>query len=88
MTIKEYMESLKRLDGQFKPSTAGRRLSEVMADTCQIWSNTACKGYLIRAAERAKIDSAKIRELLDNMECAFGDISVDDAEQIYNASSY
>ena len=84
MTIKEYRESLKKLDGRFKPSNeSGRTLSEIMLDECDIWSNDACRGYAIEAAKRAGFKDEQIRALIREFSGVFGDFSVKDAEQKY-----
>ncbi len=89
MTIKEYMDDLQKLDKQFAPSEpSGRKFSEVMADTCQVWNNAACKGYLIRAAELLKMDPATIQGLVYKMERVFDDYTIDEAEAIYQNSQY
>ena len=89
MTIKEYMEGLQKLDKQFSTSEqSGRKFSVVMADTCQVWNNAACKGYLIRAAELLKMDPATIQGLVYKIERVFDDYTIDEAEAIYQNSQY
>lgn len=82
MTIKEFMEKNQALDKKFTNSD-GKKLSETMAKYTSVWSNGAAEGYVIKAAEALHMSREKIEELLDTMEWAFSELTVEEAEKIY-----
>ena len=83
MTIKEFMESNKALDNQFT-NPDGEKYSETMAECTRVWSNAAAKGYVIRAAQHLKMNREQIKTLLIRMEWAFNDLTIEEAEKVYN----
>lgn len=82
MTIKEFMEKNQALDNKFT-NPDGKKLSEVMAETASIWSNDSAKGYVIKAAQSLKMSRKQIDELLQRMQWAFDDLTVEEAEKLY-----
>ena len=82
MTVKDFMENNQKLDDKFKSSN-GAKLSETMAACTSVWSNDACRGYLIAVAKRLKMSPEKIKSMLNAVEEAFSDYTIDEAEKIY-----
>lgn len=78
MTINEYLKSLPDM-----VSKDGTSLKDGMMDTCEIWSNSACKGYCIKAMQEAGLPDDQIREVLSALRYVFDDISIETAEKIY-----
>lgn len=83
MTIKDYMDDLRKLDDKYKTSD-GEKFSKSMAACTSVWDNDACRGYLIAAAKRLKISREKILSLLGTIDVAFSDYTVDAAAKIYH----
>lgn len=83
MTIKEFMNSNQALDNKFT-NTDGKKLSETMAEITSVWSDTAAKGYVIKAAKALQMNDEKINELLDAIEWAFDELTIEEAEKVYN----
>lgn len=84
MTIKDYMSKQREQDERLK-SADGVLYSEMMADTMDVWSNNACKGYLIEAAQSEGLTPEAIKNLLNALEWAFDTRTVDEVESIYKA---
>lgn len=79
MTIKEYLDDLEKLPHK---SASGKTLKEAMEETTPIWSNEACRGYAVRAMQKAGLDPELIRTVLKQLRWAFDDLTVEEAEQI------
>ena len=77
MTIKEYMENMETATKE------GQGLADVMLESARVWSNGACKGYCIDAMERAGYSREQISDVLACLRGAFGDLTVEEAEQVY-----
>lgn len=82
MTIKEFMEENQALDNQFT-SSCGEKLSETMAKCTSVWSNDAAKGYIITMAQRMGMSQLTLDKLLEEINYAFSDLTVKEAEQKY-----
>lgn len=82
MTIKNYLDGLKKNDDKFT-NPNGLKLSDTMEQCTDIWDNGACRGYLIAAAKRLKMSREKIISLLNVIDFAFSDYTVDEAAKIY-----
>lgn len=53
------------------------------------WSNNACFGYAIAAAERIGMKSEQIDDLVKTMRSIMDmDLSVEEAKEVYNKSPY
>lgn len=88
MKLKDYKEDLKKLDERFKPKEGCRKLSEQMLEDVEIWSNDACRGYIIKAAELLEMDPATIQGVVYKLSRVFDDYTITEAEQIYINSPY
>lgn len=53
-----------------------------------LWSNQACFGYCILAAQKAGVDPETIREIIKKMHRVQDDVSVAEAARIYRESDY
>lgn len=82
MTIKEYLDDAKTLDDRMI-CASGKLYSETMAESMDIWSNDACRGYLLYACESLDIDEKTRRALLNELRYAFDFHSVDEAAKHY-----
>lgn len=82
MTIKAFMDDMRSLDKTMK-SPSGKVYSELMAESQDIWSNAAAKGYAIRAAQDIGLTEQQIKELLNALRYAFDVMTVEEAEQVY-----
>ena len=85
MTVEDYRKSLEKLPHK---TPDGRSIAEVMADSVEIWSNDAARGYAIIAAELAGVDPATVKEIIRNMRRVFDDMTIDEAEEVYHTSPY
>ena len=87
MTISAYIEDLKKCKLQpGKPEMPS--FMDAMLDSVDIWSNAAAQGYALKAAQRMGMDEAHVKELLHQMRLAFDDLTVDEAAQISNSSTF
>ena len=82
MTIKEYLDKAKELDDKFI-NRNGKLYSETVTETTDIWSNDACRGYLLYACESLNIDEKTRQALLSELRHAFDDYTTDQAEKHY-----
>lgn len=76
MTINTYLQKLKEVNA---PSEEADDMNFVDAikNVTDIWSNDACQGYFIKAAQSA------IQKVLQEYHRVFKEISVDRAAEIY-----
>jgi predicted transcriptional regulator len=81
MTITAYLQKMNQ-------ATDNSSLLEAMQDTTDIWSNNACKGYAISAAIAAGLDKQQTGRLIDALEAAFDEMTVDEAERLYQDGDY
>lgn len=82
MTIKNYLQGIEA--AKLTPAEpGGMSFVEAMQEAAEIWSNDACMGYCIRAAQLAGLDQDTIQKLLGACEVAFDELSVDEAAEIY-----
>ena len=82
MTIKDYLRSLRT--SQVIPSKpGGPSFEETMQEITEIWSNDACRGYFILAAQSAGLDRNAIQQVLDSFPAEFDEVSVDSAAKIF-----
>lgn len=74
MTVKDYLEKNKVLpDG----------LQETLLEQTEIWTNEACRGYVIKALERMEKPKEEIEKVLSSLNAAFDDFSIEEAEQTW-----
>ncbi|MCY7487262.1 hypothetical protein [Paenibacillus alvei] len=52
------------------------------------WSNQACLGYMIMAAEEAGISSDEILNIVRKMHRMHDEVTVDEAARFYRGSDY
>jgi hypothetical protein len=81
MTIAAYLR-------QVKQATENSSFLEAMQEATDIWSNGACKGYVISAAIAAGLDKQQTGRLIDALEAAFDEMTVDEAERLYQDGDY
>ena len=87
MTVKDYLDDLKNCE--FTPQKPNSpSYYDVSIATTDIWSNSACKGYAIKAGERAGLTPDQIERLVTALSRIFDDISTEEAEQIYENGNY
>lgn len=76
MYLKDFMESI-------RPEAR-----EFLAATIELWSNEAALGYVIAAAQGANLTQAQINTLIDGMEAAFENMTIDEAATYYKTGTY
>jgi hypothetical protein len=59
-----------------------------MQDNTEVWSNGACAGYAISAAIAAGLDKAQTARLVDALNAAFSEMSVDEAAAFYQSGEF
>ncbi len=80
MTVKQYREKCQaRGDDKFY---------EFMETALEIWSNDACIGYMIVAAQDAGLNQEQIRSLVSEVKGALDALSLDEAAERYRHSSF
>ena len=82
MTIKDYMRKVESAKMTPKDS-AGASFTDAMMETTEIWSNDACVGYFLRAAQIVGLDQAGTKKVVEAFNTAFDGTSVDEAADIY-----
>ena len=83
MTIAKFITDMKALDVRFPVTSNGAKFSDTIINTTNIWSNNACLGYLMMAAEDVNLDEKTLSDLITAMRRAFEDASVEEAEKKY-----
>ena len=82
MTVREYLKDVEKLS-TYK-NKDGETLTDSLIDTKDIWSNYACKGYALVAMQGAGLQPEQIKEVLTRMSWAFNDMTVSEAEKLYD----
>lgn len=82
MTIKEYLQGVEAAK-MVPVAPGGMSFTDAIKETMEIWSNDACMGYFLRAAQIAELDQDTIRKVLEAYRAAFEEISVDEAADVY-----
>lgn len=82
MKINEFIKDVRKLDKKFSSSSV-RLLSDTLIDDMDIWSNHACKGYLLKAVKYVGLAPDLVTELINALDMAFSEMSVEDAEEYY-----
>lgn len=59
-------------------------LAKTLNDSTEIWSNSACYGFLIEAMEKTGYDRKKIMAILPNLKDALDEMPIEDAERKWN----
>ena len=62
MTIKDYMRKVES-EKMTPKDSAGASFTDAMMETTEIWSNDACVGYFLRAAQIVGLDQARQRHI-------------------------
>lgn len=82
MTVKEYLSGIEQAKLTLTEPD-GKTFADAMAESAELWSNEACKGYFLQAARIAGIDQSVIREILRAYNEVFETITVNEAAAIY-----
>ena len=82
MTIKDYMRKVES-EKMTPKDSAGASFTDAMMETTEIWSNDACVGYFLRAAQIVGLDQADTIKVVEAFNTAFDGTSVDEAADIY-----
>ena len=53
-----------------------------------MWSNQACFGYLILAAEKAGLNEEEIKKIVKKMHRTHDEVSIEKAAEYYRESDY
>ena len=72
-------EMLKRNEAMELP----KEFAEVLLQTVEVWTNSACLGYCIRAMENAGFDEEHIRSAVRGMNRAFDELTVEEAKEVW-----
>ena len=64
MTIKDYMRKVES-EKMTPKDSAGASFTDAMMETTEIWSNDACVGYFLRAAQIVGLDQADTRKVVE-----------------------
>lgn len=76
MTVKDYIEKNKVLpDG----------LQETLLEQTNIWTNEACRGYVIKALERMEKPKEEITKVISSLNAVFDELSIEEAEQAWRS---
>lgn len=76
MTVAEMM---KRNEEMALP----KGFAEALFQAVEVWENSACLGYCIRAMENAGFDEEHIRSAVRGMHRAFDELTTEDAKEIW-----
>lgn len=77
MTIKDYLQKVK------SANLNETGFTDTMMEATEIWSNDACEGYFLRAAQLVGLNQDTIKNVLSAFNTAFEEVSIDDAADIY-----
>ena len=64
MTIKDYMRKVES-EKMTPKDSAGASFTDAMMENTEIWSNDACVGYFLRAAQIVGLDQADTRKVVE-----------------------
>lgn len=82
MTVKEYLSGIEQAKLTLT-APDGKTFADAMAESAELWSNDACKGYFLQAALVAGIDQSVIKEILRAYKEVFETLTVDEAAATY-----
>lgn len=88
MTIKAFIESLEKQPLVCVPEDARGDYIALALEAMEIWSNDAARGYTIAAAEAAGLAPEQIGKLMDAMDAATDEMTVDQAASYYQNGDY
>lgn len=72
----------------FKEAIDNSAFFDYISDATEIWSNNACLGYVIAALQSMEYEVTEIARITAAIKDAFDRFTVDEAEKIYQKSSY
>lgn len=81
MTIQEYLDDLDKMPAM--TSAKGKSLRSAMLQSVSIWSNDACRGYVLRALKDADVDTETHKQIMQALHWAMDEMTVGEAEQEY-----
>lgn len=94
MTIKAYLDEHRKLNLQNR-DPSGPKWIDIIQETTSIWSNNACKGYVLKALKRylqsyvePATDDDFIQRILYALSVVFDDVSVEEAEKFFEESRF
>lgn len=93
MTIKAYLDEHRKLNLRNRDPN-GPDWIDIIQESTSIWSNNACKGYLVKALkhycdkEDAQFDQDEVQKLLFALSRVFDDVSVEEAADFFEGSRY
>lgn len=76
MTIKEFIEEWEK--------NPNKELAKAVIEGKDVWSNDACRGYIIKAMKELDYKEDEIREIVKHLYSVFDFITVTEAEEIYH----
>lgn len=79
MTIEAYLAKARAAG--LTPVGHSKAFADALYEQMDVWSNNACLGYALKGMENAGLDDNTIRAVLNGVERAFSEMSVDAAEQ-------
>lgn len=77
MTIKEFLEKAKASD-----------TLEICMESAEVWKNDAALGYAVVAAQAIGLNPTQITELMDAMQAAMENTTMDEAATLYQHGNY
>ena len=75
MTIKKYLEDL-------PPELNGSR-KDILLNSVTLWSNDTCRGYCLKAMQKAGFKENQIKEVLEALYYSFDELTEGEAEKLY-----
>ena len=81
MTVEKFLESLENVKQMKSPD--GSTLDELMVKIVNIWSESACYGYLILTLQEENYSREEIRQAINTMKRIFEITSVEEAEKAW-----
>lgn len=91
MTIKAYLDAHRKLNLQ-NADNAGPKWIDIIQESTSIWSNNACKGYVILALKKLSsshnLDDNFIQNVIYKLNSVFDDVSEEEAEKFYENSCF
>lgn len=79
MTINEFIRNAK------EKGNSEEAINQILLETNEVWSNKACRAYMIAAASAAGVNDDTINRMIEALEAAFENWTIEEAERAWDS---
>lgn len=79
MTINEFIRNAK------ENGYSEEAINQILLETNEVWSNKACRAYMIAAASAAGVDNDTINRMIETLEIALEYWTIEEAKRAWDS---